>query len=270
MKEIVDFKYKEHGRDDLNNKKHSHNNCYEILQIWSGDGVIMMKNKLYPIKSGWVYFINGMDIHCSVPKNPDEYVRSKIVIESEYINKIANLTGSSQMIYDLFIKDGGTCIEWGLGEAAGIDEELLKINDSLNESTIYTNVTVATSLFNIFCSAHSNKNAYNAPLSNKISKVLEYINKNIERKITLDEICDHVHVSKYYLCRTFKETTHLTILDYILFRRISIAKKKLLYSDMPLSDIAISSGFCSFSYFSKMFRLCEGVTPSQFRKSNAL
>jgi hypothetical protein len=42
MKEIVDFKYKEQGKDELNNKKHSHNNCYEMLQIWSGEGVVMV------------------------------------------------------------------------------------------------------------------------------------------------------------------------------------------------------------------------------------
>lgn len=268
MKVIIDFKYKDQGKDVLSNKKHSHDSCYEILQIWSGEGVIITKNKLYPIKSGSVYFINGMDIHCSVPKNPDEYIRSKIVISREYVDNIAKWTDSYEIINDLFIKNGGICIELDQNEAAIIDEELLKINDSLSEHTIYTNVNVATSLFKIFSYAHCHKNTYSPALTNKISDVLQYINKNIERKITLDEICDYVHSSKYYLCHIFKETTHMTIFDYILFRRISIAKKKLLYTDMPLADIAMSSGFSSFSYFSKMFRICEGVTPGEFRKIN--
>ena len=268
MREIVDFKYRELGKDELNNKKHSHNNCYEMLQIWSGEGIIMVKDRLYPIKKGSVYFINGVDIHCSAPKNPDEYIRSKIVISSEYVNRIADLTECLEVINDLFIRNGGTCIELDQHEAAIIDEELLKIADSLNENTLYTNVNVATSMFKIFAYAHSHKNSYNPALTNKISDVLQYINKNIERKITLREICDYAHFSKYYLCHVFKETIGMTIFDYILFRRLSIAKKKLLYTDMQIADISMSSGFSSFAYFSKVFRLYEGITPSKFRKMN--
>lgn len=266
MKEITDFKYREHGKDQLNNKRHSHDNCYEILQIWSGEGVVMVKNKLYPIKSGSVYFINGMDIHCSVPQIPEDYVRSKIIISSEYINRIAELTESFGIIKDLFIKNGGMCIELGQNETATIDEKMLKISESLKEKNIYTNTNVATALFEMFTYAHGNKNTYNPALNNKISEVLKYINQNIERKITLEEICDHVHTSKYYLCHIFKETTQMTILEYILSRRLSIAKKNLTYTDKSLSEIAMSAGFSSFSYFSKIFHDYEGVTPRQFRK----
>ena len=271
LKEIADFNYKAHGKDVLNNKKHSHNNCYEILQIWSGDGVVMVKNKLYPIKSGSVYFINGMDIHCSAPKNSKEYVRSKIIISSEYINKIAEHTESFEILNDLFIKSGGMCIEFGQNETAIIDELFLKIKDNLSENTIYTNVNVASAIFEIFTYAHANKNTHNHPaLTNKISEVLQYINRNIDNKITLDEICNCVHTSKYYLCHIFKETTHMTIIEYILFRRLSIAKKNIIYTDKSLADIAMSSGFSSFSYFSRMFHVYEGVTPSEFRKRNAV
>ena len=270
LKEIADFKYKEHGKDVLNNRKHSHNNCYEILQIWSGEGVVMVKNKLYPIKSGSVYFINGMDIHCSVPKNSNEYIRSKIIISSKYINKIAEFTNSFKILDALFIKSGGMCIELGQNETAIIDEAFLKIRDNLSEDTIYTSINVATAIFEILTYAHGNINTYNPALTNKISDVLQYINRNIENKITLEEICNYVHVSKYYLCHIFKETTHMTILDYILFRRLSIAKKNLIYTDKSLADIAMSSGFSSFSYFSRMFHVCEGVTPSAFRKTNAI
>jgi len=240
LEEITDFKYKEHGKDILSNKEHSHNNCYEILQICSGEGVVMVKNKLYPLKSGSVYFINGMDIHCSVPKDSNEYVRNKIIISSEYVNKIAEFTKSFQILNDLFIKSGGMCIELGPNETAIIDEAFLKIRDNLSENTIYTNINVAVAIFEIFTYAHGNKNTYNPALTNKISEVLQYINRNIESKITLNEICNYVHSSKYYLCHIFKETTHMTILDYILFRRLSIAKKNLIYTDKSLSDIAMS------------------------------
>ena len=265
MKEIIDFKYRDSGPDDLNNKKHSHGNCYEMLFVRAGSGVIMVKNKLFPIKPDGLYFINGMDIHCSSPENPDEYIRSKLVIESAYINHIARLSGLSEVIDDLFIKSGGLYVRPCDVEA--IDAELLKMDAALSDNTIYTGAQVTSALLHILILAHSDKSAYSPAISNKVSSVLDYINHRIEQKITLDEISAHVHMSKYHMCHLFKETVGMTVNEYTLSRRISIAKKKLLFTSLPISEIALSSGFSSFAYFSKIFREHEGVTPKEFRKN---
>ncbi len=265
MKEIIDFKYRDIGKDDLNNKKHSHGNCYEMLFVRSGNGVIMVKDKLFHIKPGGLYFINGMDIHCSVPEVPEDYTRSKLIIDSNYINRIAEATGLSEAVEDLFIKNGGLYIK--SSETEAIDAEFLKIDASLRSETMYTRAQVTAALLHIFALAHSDKSMHSQAISNNVSSVLDYINNRIEQKITLDEISANVHMSKYYMCHIFKKTIQMTVSEYILSRRISIAKKKLLYTSLPISEIALSSGFSSFAYFSKIFREHEGVTPKEFRKN---
>lgn len=263
MKEIIDFKYLDCGKDDLNNKRHSHSNCYEMLFVRSGSGVIMVKDKLFHIKSGGLYFINGMDIHCSVPENSEEYTRSKLIIDSSYINRVAKAMGAFEMIEDLFIKSGGIYVN--IYDTDLIDTELLKIKSALEYNTIYTSAQITAAVFNIFILAHSDKTSHRASISNTASAILDYINNRIEQKITLDDISASVHIGKYYMCHLFKSTVGMTISEYILSRRISIAKKKLLYTDLPISEIALSSGFSSFAYFSKIFRKYEGVTPKVFR-----
>lgn len=268
MREIVDFQYREKGKDELNNKKHSHNNCYEILQTWAGQGVIMIKNKLYPIGKGTIYFINGVDIHCSGPKDTEGYIRNKIIISAPFIDTVARAARCESVLDALFRNEGGRFVQPGQHQAEAIDGEFLRMSEALARNDECTAIGVAAAVFNIISFAYKNGADSGAALNNQISDILQYINKNIAQKISLDDIGKYMHASKYYLCHIFKEATHMTITEYIMSRRISIAKKKLLYTDSPLSDIAVSLGFSSFSYFSRAFRDFEGMTPSEFRKLN--
>ena len=99
--------------------------------------------------------------------------------------------------------------------------------------------------------------------------VLMYINNNIENEISLDDICVHAHFNKYYLCHEFKKLTNMTIMQYVKERRLSIAKKKLINTNDTISDIAVSTGFKSFSYFSRFFKEQTGMTPYSFRKKHS-
>ena len=270
MEEIRDFFYHLQGQNALNYHKHAHNDCYEVLQICSGDGVMMVGDKLYPMQHGALYFISGMDIHCSAPQNTENYIRNTINISEDYVNQLAKQMECSQLVEELFLRDGGTCIQLGEREVELVDTEFIKIEGNQKKNTVYSKLNISLSLFKILQLAHTSKDRRTSPITSQVSTVMDYINRNIEKKLTLDSISKEVHISKFYLCHIFKETTQMTVQDYILLRRISIAKKSLLHTQLPLSEIALACGFSSFSYFSKVFREYEGVSPSTFRKQYAL
>ena len=266
MKEIIDFKYLDKGKDKLQSQRHSHGRSYEMLFVRSGNGVVMVRDKLFSLKSGAVYFINGMETHCSVPENPDDYLRGKIIISGNFIDETAAITGCTEIISELFLKNGGTCVEPEESVAKYIDTEWVRIRNALAEASVYTKINLISAVFNIITAAHANRSSHAKALDNRVADALEYINKNIGHEIILDEICEHIHVSKYYLCHIFKKTTGMTVFEYILSRRLSIARQYLLENELSLSEIANTAGFSSFSYFSKSFRKYEGVTPREFRK----
>ena len=268
MEEIHDFFYHLQGQNALNYHKHVHTNCYEILYVCSGDGIMMVKDKLYPLRQGTLYLINGMDLHCSTPQNAENYIRNTINISEKFVNTLAEHTGSTKLIEDLFLCDGGSCLQLEEQDAEIIDTEFIKIDENLKKPTAYSKLNISLSVFRIVQLAHASKNLHTTPISNQVSAVMDYINRNIEKKITLDTICKEVHISKFYLCHLFKDVTQMTIQDYILLRRLSIARKKLLYTQMSLSEISMTCGFSSFSYFSKVFKQYEGVSPSTFRKQH--
>ena len=265
MLEILDFNYREVGKDSLNNKKHSHPHHYEILHICSGTGVIMVNDHLFPIQRNTIVFINGLDVHCSVPDTPTEYMRSKLVISSSFIESIAQLTGASQITQKLFVQNSGLCIKLDPYQVSMIDSEMKKIAAHITKEDLGAKTNIMLSVFKILLFAYENTEQDTPPLKNKMADIMQYLSENIDHKITLEELCQKFCMSKCYMCHTFKKTTGMTIFDYILATRISIAKRKLFYTDAPLSDIALSTGFSSFSYFSKVFKEFEGISPRKFR-----
>jgi YesN/AraC family two-component response regulator len=101
-----------------------------------------------------------------------------------------------------------------------------------------------------------------------ISAILKYLGDNFRSRLTLEDISEATHISKYYLCHSFKQHLNMTIFEYILAKRISYAKRLLVYSDMSISRISIESGFSDFAYFSKIFKKSEGLSPKEYRINN--
>lgn len=266
MKEIVDFKYKEKGLNDLNNKKHSHHNCYEILFVYSGQGVVIINNKLYPLKKNTIYFINGINTHSFVPKHDIPYVRSRLIIEKAYIDSFSYSIKCEEIINDLFVKEMFCCIEIDDVQSVIINTEFSKIKNVLETNDTYSRANITMSFLKLIILSHANKNLKIATIEDNISKILTYINDRIHQKISLDELCKYMHFNKHYLCHWFKKETNITINEYIVLQRLSNAKKMLLYTDISISDISLKSGFSSFSYFSKIFKEKENISPYKFRK----
>ncbi|MEI6602419.1 MAG: AraC family transcriptional regulator [Clostridia bacterium] len=98
-----------------------------------------------------------------------------------------------------------------------------------------------------------------------IPEVIRYINQHLCENITLDDLAQRFFISKYHLSREFKKYTQSTIFDYIISKRIVVAKN---YLREGLSGIKACelSGFRDYSSFSKAFIKKTGISLKQFKK----
>ena len=103
--------------------------------------------------------------------------------------------------------------------------------------------------------------------SDVVFKVAEYVKNRFAEKLSLDEIAEHVSLSKSYLSRIFKEETGESLSSYINKVRIDKAKLMLLDNGCPLVDVASLCGFEDQSYFTKVFKRLVGVSPKRYRES---
>lgn len=103
--------------------------------------------------------------------------------------------------------------------------------------------------------------------SKKLNLVLEYIEANLDKKITLIDLAAISGVGKFYFCRLFKNSTNVTPYQYILRQRIERAKRLLEYSTMSIANISLECGFSSQSHLSKHFGKLVGISPAMYRRS---
>ena len=102
--------------------------------------------------------------------------------------------------------------------------------------------------------------------SEKFGTVLKYIDNNYMYDITLEQLADIAGYSKYHFSRIFKRYNSMSYLQYINARRTKAAETLLLDPDIPITEVAMRSGFKSLTTFNRVFKDIKHCTPSDFKK----
>ena len=99
-----------------------------------------------------------------------------------------------------------------------------------------------------------------------IERAKLFIEKNIEKQLSLEEVSRESGMSKYHFSRTFKAVTGNTFKTYHNQRRIEAAKTLLRNQETRVTDACYEVGFKDISYFNRVFRRVEGMSPSAYQK----
>lgn len=97
------------------------------------------------------------------------------------------------------------------------------------------------------------------------AEVIRYINNNIHKQITVQELANHVNLSPYYFSRLFKKEIGHSPLDYVSLTKINYAKMMLRTTTLSISEIAESLGYSSSASFINAFKLRRGISPKKYR-----
>lgn len=99
-----------------------------------------------------------------------------------------------------------------------------------------------------------------------IQKSIEYISENINKPITVKDICNSVNISKSVLYKSFQKHLNTSPNQYINEKKIAKAKDLIKNTEMPIKEIADFLGFSNTTYFYKLFKKVTGITPIQYKK----
>ncbi|MGI6148910.1 MAG: response regulator [Firmicutes bacterium] len=103
-------------------------------------------------------------------------------------------------------------------------------------------------------------------LRHNVEKAIEYIHEHYCERIYLDDLANHVNLSKHYLCYLFKKETGTTITNYINDLRIEKAKQLLLDGEYAVKELYHRLGFRDQQYFSKTFKRIVGKTVTEYKR----
>lgn len=253
---------------------HYHEGC-EIMQIWSDSGYVLVDDKLYPMAEGNIYIVNALESHCTNPCRDKPYIRNKITFS---IYRLRAILEEMDQIYllDPFLNNSKSFSHMLIPDKQTIDiiDSLFKkvyseiqANDTAYIAGIYAHVIEILILIYRCYEKNGSSLKINSSIPNQhVQNTLDYINNHLLEDLTVDSICSELHLNKYYLCHLFKKMTGITLMQYIVERRVSLSKKLVISNNKPISEIAFDCGFKSFSHFSRTFSQITGFTPLEYRK----
>lgn len=101
----------------------------------------------------------------------------------------------------------------------------------------------------------------------RIRRIMEYIQKHYAEKITLEDLADQIHLCRSESCRLFQRYMNESMFDYLLDYRVERSLELLRQSEFNVTQIAGQVGFASPGYYSKIFKRKMGCTPLEYRKN---
>jgi len=122
-----------------------------------------------------------------------------------------------------------------------------KIEDSIKQDSIY--------------------NENQDKISSAIDKSIKYINRNYNKKISLEEVAECSFVNTSYFCTLFKQKTGYTFTNYLSVIRINKAKELLLNTECRINEVAVIVGYDDWNYFSRVFKKIVGISPLQYKEA---
>ena len=143
------------------------------------------------------------------------------------------------------------------------------LNENLIKSEI-SDIFMIKSCLYALCSEYISQNSPERPIDKQVeimSDVIEYIENNYNRSITLSELAENLGYEYCYFSKAFNRLFSMSFKDYVNIYRFNAACALLSETDMSITNIAFASGFQSIRGFNYTFKKISGLTPKEFRKS---
>jgi len=234
---------------------------YYLIYVVSGKGYVHSQNEKFLVTPGKLIYLNLHQPYKYYSHKKDPWQFLWILFGGKdaewYYNLITNRT---RLIFNL---DRNSKIPDYFKDAFDLFEQKVPFLEFRVSNLINT---LLTELY-IEVMTKSNTNyEQDSEFPDPVKKVMDYIEQNYFRKITLDELASLTYLNPYYLLKLFKRYTGYTPNEYINKFRIDYSKKLLISSELTIEQIALFLGFNTHSYFSRVFKSKNGLTPELFRK----
>ena len=248
---------------------------YEFYIHLHGGEFMGVDNKLFALKPNQVFILPPFSMHgLSCTREMRDYERAYLNLSPE----VMRVLGCGQMDLDQFFRsqspDGVCTYQLADADAEQFVAWLRRIKENqANESFEndayhrFQNYSLMMNMMTLLCrtmrrTAPVEGEAFGSGI---IQEILSYINNHYTQPIRIENLARSFGVSVSYLSHEFVRFTNRSVYDYVLYRRVMLARQQMLGS-ASLNDIAYQCGFNDYSNFLRSFSKIAGMPPSQYRK----
>lgn len=248
---------------------HSHN-YYEVYIFLSGRGKMIIEGTTYPLKPYTVAIMRPLEFHRLLLEDMCQYERITIEFSKEFLN---HLDENEQLYVPFHERSLGITNVFSPIQVQSSDimyyiskiEQALISEYDLKDIIMKVNfASLLIELSNLFTPIHNNENtlSIDSDFPPVVKDVILYINDNITSDLSLDILSTQFYFSKYYLSRVFATATGHTLHEYIMKKRLLIAKQQIREGYTTI-DACHSSGFRDYSSFYKAYKKFFSISPKE-------
>jgi len=184
----------------------------------------------------------------------------------ELISEIGSIQGGAQILFRNTVISDESIRAIAATLVSEVDQGMLGRDTMLDALVRQLGVHLLRSHVGIRRSA-SIETSRAGPVDRRLRRAIEFMHDNYSRELALEEIAGAAYLSEFHFARMFKQITGVTPHYYLANVRLERARKLLLETTLPISEIAAMVGYQSQSHFTRIFRSVTGVTPRVFRNA---
>lgn len=242
---------------------------YEVFFFLSGDVNYIIEGRTYQLRPGDILLTSNRDIHRPEITRGKPYERFVIWLADDFFDRLqdwgddlsACFTDAAQRKYQLIRPDGPVLVRLKALCEYLAEEQTKRVFGSrtllhacLIEFLVYLNRAYFDTPDTIRRDISEN---------DKINQVVAYINDHVAEDLSLDQLSHVFFISKFYLNNQFKRYTGLTLYQFIMKKRLTVARN-MLREGVSVMDACMRCGFNDYSNFLKAFKREFDRNPKEF------
>ena len=246
-------------------ERHCHS-MYELIYILKGDGTYIVEGMEYPLHPNTLFLLRPYEYHYVCPKKPQPYERIVINFDSTLLpDVLQNHPMLSEQRGNYFsVSDSQSPLRSALNTLSGMipfPEKSTKEDHDVGVVLLCATVTQILLLLTMQKPIENNFEN-----SGTVLRVIEYLNQHLKEDISLDTLARDFFISKYHLCRIFRQQTGASIFTYFNTKRIALAQQMIAEGESATA-VAKQLGFQDYSAFYRAYRRQTGAPPIRQRST---
>ena len=232
-------------------------NEYQIIYITEGKGIFETKKGCYNINSGSIIILRKGEWHRYKPLKALGWTENYIGFNGELADFFLQ---KQPILRDLEVVN--------LGEQEVLIDTFHKLFDLIKiERPCYQQIAsgLIIKLLGYILALENQKSFAGNKVENTIQEICVYIREHVEEEFNFEKLVTNYDISCSHLRKMFKQYTGKSPHQYYLDMKIIRAKALILNTRMSIKEIALSLGFDSVHYFSRLFKRKMGIPPTKYR-----
>ncbi len=241
---------------------HCHN-FVELILVLDGSGYVYIDNVRHFVNKGDIVIYNAGQKHHEVGSLNNPFSLNFIAFDNIKLSNVAENHLISPNFPSIYAT--GAHFETFENYASTLINELV-LRESYYTEIISNTLRILVAM--TYRLINNKQNTASLISSNKIiANALVYLDLNYLKNFTIEDVAQYCFTSKFHLIHLFKKIQGITILDYIMNKRINYAKNLLKETNSKINEISLLTGFNNLNYFCKSFKKIEQCTPTEYRNN---